>query len=682
MNKHKQLITIFDECLNRLLDGETVSACLEGYEAQRTEIRPLLMTVAVARRADAVVPRSPQAIAEAKADFLAAAAARRLEAKGTARRRRIPRPRWPGIPRALPRFLPAWATMVIATLLVVLLLAGSAVVTSAHTLPGDLLYPVKLAAEQMQVSLTLDPEIKKARQEAFDMRRLREANEVIKRGRVIPWGYLSGVIESMGKESWVIGCQATRVSIRIDERTEIEGEPVLEARAGVKYSVPRPGELVARRIRILAVPIPTPRPLPEVMPSPTISPTPTQPLVPAPVPTKLPPRETPELPETRVPRPSVAPPPTETPTATSTPTATASPSPTPTATPSPTDTPTPEPPTPRPPRPVEVRITGLIESMTAQRWVVAGRPILLTVETSIDETAGRATVGAEVVVHAIPGKGGALVARRIVVQKSAQPKRVEFTGLIEEIGAHSWKVGGQWVEIGPKTGIPEVVEVGWLAHVEALRYPDGRLMATRIVVERPGMEERFLEGAIESMGEDTWMVAGTVIVLDGQTVIEGRPEVGKRAEIQGYLQADGSVLARHIRVLEPTATPTPTPSPTLSPTPTTAGEETPTRTPTAAAAGITPTATPSPSPMPTATSEKVFTTTPTATPMAGPTPTVTPEGTPSETPTAVTPSPTPTTTVQEMPTGTPTAEAAAVTPTATALPGLTSTPTPEETPLR
>ena len=603
MNRRKHLSPIFNDGLDRLLAGKPIAECLEGHEALGAEIRPLLATVAVARRAEAVPPRSPQAVAEAKADFLAAAAARRREMQQAAvRQRREPRLSWP-----LPRRVSAWATVSVTAVLVLALLTGTAVAASARSLPGDLLYPVKRVVENAQLSVTRDPTARETLQKQLEQRRLEEVQEVIKLGRVVERLDFSGMIEALEPGSWVIGNR----TVLVDERTEVEGVPALGARAWVEARVEHPGELVALRIRILA-------------PPPTATP------VPAPA-TEQPPTA---IPPTATCTATTAPPPIQTPAAVSRPTlrppihtlepsATPEPlltlTPTPTATTAPTATPTPVPPTPTltPPRPVAVRIVGLIESMAADRWVVAGKTILLTGATVIDDTAGQALVGALVVIRAEPRADGALVALHITVQEPVRPEATEFSGLIERIAADSWTVGGQWVEIGPQTNIQGDAQVGRLAHVRALRYPDGRLLATRIVVEQPELEERFVEGPIESLGADTWTVAGVTIVLDAQTVIVGQPEIGRRAEVQGYLRADGSVLARHIRVPEPTATATAEETPTQTPTvEAAAATATPTpqpsSTPTAEAAGITPTATEAPAQTPTGSAEETATSTPTA----------------------------------------------------------------------
>ena len=236
MKKRKELITALDDCIDHLLEGETISACLERCEALRAEIEPLLTAVAVARRADAVPDRSPQAMAEAKADFLAAAASFRLEARqAAARRSSLSQLRWPRLPRLSSRLAPAWMTTVVAMLLVLVMLTGTAVVASARALPGHPLYPVKLIAERVQISLILDPQAKEARLEEFDRRRLQEAHEVVSRGLLISWGYLSGVVESMEESEWILGSKGKRVSVHLDERTEVEGEPALGARVGVYY---------------------------------------------------------------------------------------------------------------------------------------------------------------------------------------------------------------------------------------------------------------------------------------------------------------------------------------------------------------------------------------------------------------------------------------------------------------
>lgn len=557
MNKRQELIAALDNCIDHLLEGETVSACLERYETLRAEVEPLLTVVAVARRADAVPARSPHAVVEAKADFLAAAASYRLKARREATRRPTPsRLRRLRLPRLSPRLAPAWMTTVVATLLVLVMLTGTTVVASARVLPGHPLYPVKLIAEQARLSLVLDPQVREARLEEFDLRRLQEANEVVSHGLLLSWGYLSGVVERMEEAEWTLGRRGKRVSVRLDERTEVEGEPALGARVVVYYYAPRPGELVARRIRILALASPPPAfPTPTSEPSPSPTPTRAEPREPTPVapiapaPTKHLPMDTPELPETPRPEHTGAPPKlTETPSPTDTATATPTDTLTPTATASPTstDTPTPEP-TPTPPRPMEVRFDGIITSMKGNIWIVGGRSIRLSGET---ERLGRLVVGARVTVVA-ERRDGVLVAKRIILRDPVV--RQEFSDFIEDIQGEVWKVGGRVLRVPSALISGDAPQVGCLAHVALDEWADGSVVVISVVVEC--LQPVQFEGVIESISGHRWQVGGWVVIVSGD-IVEGEPEVGRWAEVEGYERADGAVLATHIRVLEPTATPT------------------------------------------------------------------------------------------------------------------------------
>ncbi len=567
MIKRKRLITILAECIDHLLEGESVSACLERYQAHREEIEPLLTVVAVARQADAVPPRLPEAAAKAKADFLAAAASARLNrGRAAVRQRSRPRLRLPRISWAPVTHAPAWATVAVATLLVLALLTGSTVAASARSLPGDVLYPVKLTVERVQLSLARDPEAKESLQEHFDERHREEAQEVVTRGRVVERLDFSGMIEAMDAEIWLVG----GVTANLDALTEVEGIPAIGARALVEAQVERPGELVARRIRILAPPVVRPEPPPEIdeptaIPAtptwtPTIIPSPTDSPAAAGGPTALPPVDTPELPETPIPRPTVAPPPTQTatPTATGTVTPTCTPTVTPTCTPTPTDTPTqtttptPVPPTPTPELPRVVRFKGVIQSKEGDIWLIDGQRVLVTGETVVDETAGEAAVAADVWVTA-EWRNDALVAISIKVEEPA-PERWEFTGIIESIQGQTWTIVGNRIDVASGTVSGDTPQVGCSAQVRALKHHDGSVVVESVVVDCRQQEQVEFTDIIRSIDGDRWQVGNTTVIVS-QAEIVGEAEIGRWAEVEGNQQADGSVLATHIRVLEPTATP-------------------------------------------------------------------------------------------------------------------------------
>ena len=88
-----------------------------------------------------------------------------------------------------------------------------------------------------------------------------------------------------------------------------------------------------------------------------------------------------------------------------------------------------------------------------------------------------------------------------------------------------------------------------------------------------------LDGSIEQLAQERWMVAGTPIVLDALTVITGTPALGAVSHIQGELTADGAFLARSITVAAVAATSTVAPTPTTAPTETPSPMPPPTATP-------------------------------------------------------------------------------------------------------
>jgi len=131
----KEFNNILDECLERILGGETLEQCLKLYPEQAAELRPLLETVLAVKEASAVEPR-PEFKARARYQFRSA-----LEEKAAPKRR--PFFGW----------MPRWATA-LAIILVLLLAGGGTVVAASNSMPDSILYPVKLATEQVQLVFT------------------------------------------------------------------------------------------------------------------------------------------------------------------------------------------------------------------------------------------------------------------------------------------------------------------------------------------------------------------------------------------------------------------------------------------------------------------------------------------------------------------------------------------------
>ena len=136
MKKSKEFDNILNECLERLLiKGETIEQCLQSYPEQAAQLKPLLETALVAKKALAIQPR---------ADFKARA---RYQFRSVLQEAATPkrRPFWGWFPR--------WAT-VVTIVLVLVLVGGGTVAAAGNSMPDSPLYSVKLATEQVRLILT------------------------------------------------------------------------------------------------------------------------------------------------------------------------------------------------------------------------------------------------------------------------------------------------------------------------------------------------------------------------------------------------------------------------------------------------------------------------------------------------------------------------------------------------
>ncbi len=132
----KEFDNILDECLERLLvKGETIEQCLQDHPEQAATLKPLLQTTLATKKAVAIQPTA-EFKARARYQF-------RSALQEAASPRRLPFLGW----------LPRWAT-VVAIVLGVLMMGGGTIAAASYSMPDMLLYPVKLATEQVQLTLT------------------------------------------------------------------------------------------------------------------------------------------------------------------------------------------------------------------------------------------------------------------------------------------------------------------------------------------------------------------------------------------------------------------------------------------------------------------------------------------------------------------------------------------------
>jgi hypothetical protein len=196
-----------------------------------------------------------------------------------------------------------------------------------------------------------------------------------------------------------------------------------------------------------------------------------------------------------------------------------------------------------------VEFRGIIESFSASVWIVAGRTVNISPTTVIH---GTPVVSTTAEVEAVLKADGSLWALQIEVkQPEVERERVEFKGVISAFSATQWTVCGRVVLISTTTQIIGTPQIGLIAQVYALK-SGSTLTALRIRVVKPEPKEVESTGKITSMRSSTWIVGGKTVKIDPNTVInqsQGTAKVGARAQVNGLLQLDGTVLAKRIRIV-------------------------------------------------------------------------------------------------------------------------------------
>lgn len=227
------------------------------------------------------------------------------------------------------------------------------------------------------------------------------------------------------------------------------------------------------------------------------------------------------------------------------------------------------------PIPVQLKISGRIEKLPNPikpgEWVVSGRTVVVSQQTTIDEKDGKAMIGSIVETTGSYGSDRKFNATSIVVKAAIQlpPLPVTLRGQVESLPAATdltgdWKVAGRTIKVSAQTkftGNKTVLKVGSLVEVRGTVSTTGEVTATQITIiggEQTSGDVSFI-GEIKSIvptsadsplvgtwkvGERTVQVAATTKIDQGSATAA----VGAIAEVEGSLKADGTIVAKEIEI--------------------------------------------------------------------------------------------------------------------------------------
>ncbi len=281
----QDLLTAFNDCLDRLAGGQSVDDCLRRYPQYARALRPMLEAGLAVRRARASTVETSEA--QARVRQRVAQAARDVTARPT---------------NLYP--LRTFATLAASLLIIFFVASGGAAVASQSSLPGDPLYGIKRLTESVQLVLSGG-----AQRDEFAARRVDETRQLLNLLRPADVTF-TGEVAAISGTDWVVA----GLPVNVTEQTISAGTALPGDRVEIRAYTTAQGELFAREIIVTE---PGRRD-----PAPTITPVPTRPPVSAtPLPTGQPtdtppPTVTPSLTPTRTPSPTLTQTPTPTVTAT------------------------------------------------------------------------------------------------------------------------------------------------------------------------------------------------------------------------------------------------------------------------------------------------------------------------------------------------------------------------------
>jgi hypothetical protein len=249
--------TALDQCLACLRAGVDIEGCLERYPEYAEELRPLLMlAVDVGRVTIPAVPAMARAAGERRT---LAAYANREERRAQTHpiAHHAARLSWALVPGRPGSLRPAWPALVAVLLVLLVGIGGVTVASSAGSLPGDALYPVKLASQRLQLALTLNPVEHGLLAGQYDAQRRLDVQAVLKGGRRATVEF-QGTLQRMEESHWIV----SSLPVALKETTSIDGIPYLGAAVRVGGELPGDGRLVALWVKVESemAPIPTPTP--------------------------------------------------------------------------------------------------------------------------------------------------------------------------------------------------------------------------------------------------------------------------------------------------------------------------------------------------------------------------------------------------------------------------------------
>jgi hypothetical protein len=220
------LVDALDNAITLIQEGKSPDEILELYPQWKDDLRPLLDTVLAARSLRVDTPTSNAAQARSRAQFLTLAL------------------RQPNKRPFLANFLHFRTAMAAGLALSVVLLIGTGF-ASAKSMPGDILYPVKIASEQTRLLFVTDPVQRLELQLAYDSERVDEVEALVEHSRSSEITF-SGNLVRVNDHLW----QVAKVDLIFTPQLELQARNLTNRYVEIHGVLQSSGALLVERLQL------------------------------------------------------------------------------------------------------------------------------------------------------------------------------------------------------------------------------------------------------------------------------------------------------------------------------------------------------------------------------------------------------------------------------------------------
>ena len=222
---------LLERCLQEVARTGDAEAVLAHYPQHADRLRPLLQVALATSQMYADVPAPPRGLAAGRRRLLEAAAQQRVQAPAT---------------RTLshnterkPKMQLLFATKIVSAVLAVVVslsaVGGGAAVAANGSIPGDVLYPVKLTSEDVRMALASAPAGQVALALQFADQRVAEIRAMVGRERQVPEAVVTRmeqhVSRAMNQAAWASDEEMPGLLERIMQRTQAQAQALEQLRA-------------------------------------------------------------------------------------------------------------------------------------------------------------------------------------------------------------------------------------------------------------------------------------------------------------------------------------------------------------------------------------------------------------------------------------------------------------------